>query len=149
MSMHGPFHRRGGPGGPGCRVGVLAVKGKAADGTAADASLLDAGPGSNEIELLRTVAHGLGVTWGQDELGWWAAVPATPTSQFAASHSETENIAGNFALYRTDDNGVTFLVAEFHTREEAERRASELARGGHKQHYFVEQNIRKASPISE
>ena len=133
MSMHGPFHRLGGPGGPGCRVGVLAVKGKAAD-----ASLLDAGPGSNEIELLRTVAHGLGVLWGQDELGWWAAVPVNPTSQFAVPHSETESIANNYALYRTDDNGVTFLVAEFRTREEAERRASELTQSAHKQHYFIE-----------
>ena len=26
-------------------------------------------------ELLRTVAHLLGVRWGQDEFGWWAAVP--------------------------------------------------------------------------
>lgn len=42
------------------------------------------------------------------------------------------------ALFRMDDNGVTFLIAEFATREEAERRAAELARGGHKQHYFVE-----------
>jgi hypothetical protein len=114
------------------------VKRKAADGAAADASLLDAGPESNEVELLRTVARGLGVIWGQDELGWWAAVPVTPTSQFTVSHSETERIADNYALFRTDDNGVTFLIAEFRTREEAERRASELARGGHKQHYFVE-----------
>jgi len=138
MSAHGPFHRRGEPGGPGCRVAVLAVKAKAADGTAADASLLDAGPGSNEVELLRTVARGLGVIWGQDEHGWWAAVPATPTSQFAVSHSETESTADNYALFRTDDNGVTFLIAKFRTREEAEQRATEFARSAHKQHYFVE-----------
>jgi len=136
--MHGPFHRIGSPGGPGCRVGVLAVKGKAADGTIAEASLLDAGPESNEIELLRTIAHGLGVRWGQDELGWWAAVPVNPTSQFAASHSETESIADNYALFRIDDNGVTFLVAKFRTREEAEQRLSELTQNVHKQHYFIE-----------
>ena len=131
-------HRRGDPGGPGCDVIVLAVKGQAADGTVADASLLDAGPESNEVELLRTVAHGLGVTWGQDEHGWWAAIPVTPTSQFAASHSQTESTADDHALFRTDDNGVTFLVAEFRTREEAQQKAAEFTQRGHKQHYFVE-----------
>jgi|GEM_PF-1474038 len=135
MSIHGPFHRRGGPD---CGVTVLAVKRKAADGAAADASLLDADPESNEVELLRTVARGLGVMWGQDERGWWATVPVTPTSQFAVPHSETKSIADNYALFRTDDNGVTFLVAKFRTREEAERKATEFAQHGHKQHYFVE-----------
>jgi hypothetical protein len=50
----------------------------------------------------------------------------------------TQGAADRYALLRTDDNGVTVLVAEFDTREEAERRAVELARGGHKQHYFIE-----------
>lgn len=88
--------------------------------------------------MLRTVASALGVTWGQDEMGWWAAVPAAPISQFALLHANTETAADSYALYRTDDNGVTFRVAEFRTREEAEQKASELAKGGHKQHYFIE-----------
>lgn len=138
MSVYGPFHRLGGPGGAGCRVAVLAVTGKAPDGTMAKASLLDAGSGASEIELLRTVASGLGVTWGQDENGWWAAVPADPISQFVSLHANTETTPDSYALFRTDDNGVTFPVAEFRTREEAERKASELAQGGHKQHYFIE-----------
>ncbi|MDT3376028.1 hypothetical protein RNI52_01710 [Labrys neptuniae] len=112
--------------------------GKAADGTMTQVSLLDAGLEANEIELLRTVASGLGVIWGHDEIGWWAAVPARPISQFAVQRAEGENAVNSYALFRTDDNGVTFLVAEFRTREEAEQKASELARGGHKQHYFIE-----------
>jgi len=39
------------------------------------AHLLDAGTAASEIELLRTVAAGLGVHWGKDDLGWWAIVP--------------------------------------------------------------------------
>jgi hypothetical protein len=54
------------------------------------------------------------------------------------THSDPEGAENRYALFRMDDNGVTFLIAEFGTREEAEHRASELARGGHKQHYFVE-----------
>jgi len=38
--------------------------------------LLDAGTEATELELLRTVASGLGVRWGHDDLGWWAAVPS-------------------------------------------------------------------------
>ena len=137
-----PFHRRGSPGGPGCRVAVIEVMGNAPSGATSAASLLDAGSESSEIELLRTIASGLGVVWGQDELGWWAAVPATPISEFAGSHSKAEGIGGSYSLFRTDDNAVTFLVAEFRTREEAEQKASELARGGHKQFYFVKPTVR-------
>jgi hypothetical protein len=36
--------------------------------------LLDAGTEASELELLRTVALGLGVRWGRDDLGWWATV---------------------------------------------------------------------------
>ena len=39
------------------------------------ADLLDAGTDATEVELLRTIAEGLGVRWGHDDLGWWAAVP--------------------------------------------------------------------------
>ena len=71
----GPYHRLGQPGGPGCAVGVLPVTGKAVDGETYQAELLDAGVTATEIELLRTVAARLGVRWGHDHLGWWAAVP--------------------------------------------------------------------------
>jgi len=71
----GPYHRRVQPGGPGCAVGVLAVSLGGANGDPVDAELLDAGMTASELELLRTVASRLGVRWGQDDLGWWAAVP--------------------------------------------------------------------------
>jgi hypothetical protein len=134
MSTYGPFHRLGTPGGPGCRVTMIPVQGKAPDGAIIDGSLLDAGAEAPEIELLRTVASGLGVIWGHDEFGWWAAVPSSPTSKFAvASSSPTRQ-----SLFREDDNGARFLIDHFASLDEAERRAAELAHGGHKQHYFIE-----------
>jgi len=134
MSTHGPFHRLGAPGGPGCRVALIPVQGRTSDGTIMDASLLDAGPEASEVELLRTVANGLGVVWGHDEFGWWAAVPSSPASRFAASSPA----ATRHALFREDDNGVRFLIGHFDSRDDAERKAAELAAGGHKQHYFIE-----------
>jgi hypothetical protein len=47
---------------------------KGPDGQAVPAYLLDAGADASELELLRTVAQGLGVRWGRDDLGWWATV---------------------------------------------------------------------------
>lgn len=134
MSTYDPFHRLGTPGGPGCRVTMIPVQGKAPDGTMTDASLLDAGSEAPEIELLRTVACGLGVIWGHDEFGWWAAVPNAPTSKFATAASSSTR----HSLFRQDDNGARFLIGHFYSRDEAERRAAELAHGGHKQHYFIE-----------
>jgi hypothetical protein len=87
---YGPFHRRGQPGGPGCSVGVLPVTGVSPDGTTVGASLVDAPHEASEIELLRTVASALGVAWGKDDLGWWAAVPNIPISQFAKLQGETD-----------------------------------------------------------
>ena len=75
MSKHGPFHRLGEPGGPGCPVSALPITLKAPDGSPVLARLLDAGKEATELELLRTVAQELGVRWGHDDLGWWAAVP--------------------------------------------------------------------------
>lgn len=71
----GPYHRRGQPGGPGCAVRVLAITLRGADGQPVDAELLDAGRSASEIELLRTLASRLGMLWGHDDFGWWAAVP--------------------------------------------------------------------------
>jgi len=73
--QYGPFHRTGEPGGPGCQVAALPISGKAPDGTLFAAHLLDAGTSASELELLRTVAKGMGVRWGKDDLGWWAVVP--------------------------------------------------------------------------
>ena len=74
-SSHGPFHRRGEPGGPGCNVTSIEVVGKAPGGEPQHCHLLDAGTNASEVELLRTVCAGLGVHWGHDEFGWWAVVP--------------------------------------------------------------------------
>ena len=75
FGKYGPYHRTGEPGGPGCRVGSLAITLKGAQGEPVAAYLLDAGSKASELELLRTVAQGLGVRWGCDGLGWWATVP--------------------------------------------------------------------------
>lgn len=72
---HGPYHRTGEPAGPGCRVAELSISIKSADGSLLPAVLLDAGPEASELELLRTIAHGMGIRWGRDGLGWWATVP--------------------------------------------------------------------------
>ncbi len=142
------YHRLGAPGGPACRVVTLPVQGRGSDGTFMDAALLDAGTEASEVELLRAVAHGLGVQWGHDEFGWWAAVPATPASHFSSAGTGTtdaeetpppsDSASAPHALFREDDNGARFLIAHFPTRALAEQRAQDLAHGGHKQHYFVE-----------
>ena len=69
------FHRLGVPGGPGCEVTALRATGKDDNGNPQAIDFLDAGPNATEVELLRTIAATLGVRWGHDELGWWAAVP--------------------------------------------------------------------------
>ena len=72
---HGPYHRTGTPGGHGCPVGTLPITVCGSDGQPVPAYLLDAGTDASELELLRTVAKGLSVQWGCDNLGWWATVP--------------------------------------------------------------------------
>jgi hypothetical protein len=69
------YHRLGEPGGPGCNVTALRITMNASSGQPTSGHLLDAGKEASELELLRTVATGLGVRWGKDDLGWWAAVP--------------------------------------------------------------------------
>jgi UDP-N-acetyl-2-amino-2-deoxyglucuronate dehydrogenase len=44
----------------------------------------------------------------------------------------------NWSVWRTDDNGNTFLVRAGLTREEAERLVAEFEGRGHKQTYFAE-----------
>lgn len=70
-----PFHRTGKPGGPACPVKSIEITVKAQDGSALPAYLLDGGAAATELELLRTVASGMGIRWGHHDLGWWAAVP--------------------------------------------------------------------------
>lgn len=74
LGKSGPYHRTGEPGGLGCQVASLPITLKGPDGQPVPAYLLDAGAEASELELLRTVAKGLGVRWGRDELGWWATV---------------------------------------------------------------------------
>jgi hypothetical protein len=74
------YHRLGSPGGPPVPVAALEVMGRGPDGEPSPAHLLDAGTDVSELELLRTVCHGLGINWGRDEFGHWAVVPARLTA---------------------------------------------------------------------
>jgi hypothetical protein len=56
-------------------VSSLPITLKGPDGGPRAAYLLDAGADASELGLLRTVAQGLGIRWGRDDLGWWATVP--------------------------------------------------------------------------
>lgn len=138
VSTTGTYHRLGEPGGPGCGVATLPMKGRSSEGKTISGVLADAGPDSTELEMLRTIAAGLGVRWGHDEFGWWAAVPDHPVSAFASTDVVTSGEAMEHQLFREDDNGVRFLIDRFPSREEAEERLRYLAHGGHKQHYFIE-----------
>lgn len=138
MEKYGPYCRIGVPGGPGCRVAAIPMSGRASGSDQViEGSLLDGGPEASEVELLRTVAHCLGIVWGHDEMGWWAMVPNEMRCELTSSTQPTPDLL--FALYREDDNGARFLIERFATRAEADAKAEELAIGGHKQHYFVEQ----------
>lgn len=73
--LYGPYHRLGEPGGPGCPVTRLPIEMKLRDGLQSSGYLIDAGAEATEIEMLRTIVRMVGVRWGHDELGWWAAMP--------------------------------------------------------------------------
>ena len=47
--------------------------------------------------------------------------------------------ASNWSVWRTDDNGNTFLVRAGLAQEEARRLVAEFSARGHKQLYFVEE----------
>ncbi|WP_207062366.1 SPOR domain-containing protein [Motiliproteus sp. SC1-56] len=49
-----------------------------------------------------------------------------------------------YCLYRQDDNGNRFLVARFERRRSAQARLQQLAAGGHKQLYWIENSRTKA-----
>ena len=118
------YHRRGEPGGPGCVLGVLPVTTRDAEGNMRSAVLLDAGGAAGEIELLRTVAARLGVTWGKDEFGWWAALQVADFP--------------SWSVWRQDDNGNKYLMKANLTESEASRVVAHYERLGHKQHYWAE-----------
>jgi len=112
---HGPFHRLGEPGGPGCPVEVLPINLRDAEGRQTSGSLLDAGAEATEIELLRTIASRLGIKWGCDGSGWWAVVKVMeiPT----------------WAVWRQDDHGNSFLVKANLTDTQADSSKQSWKRG--------------------
>ncbi len=123
---HGPYHRLGEPGGPGCKVTVLPISFKDSEGKILEGELLDAGDKASEIELLRTVAARSGIKWGHDEFGWWAVTP--------------KNRKGNnWSVWRQDDNGNKFIVGDNLSEEKAAKLAQELEATGRKQTYWTEQ----------
>jgi hypothetical protein len=58
----------------------------------------------------------------------WPLPPTTPAIERAGT---------TWAVWRQDDNGNRFRMSRGHTREEADRRCSELEARGHKQLYWV------------
>ncbi|MCL2715714.1 MAG: hypothetical protein FWD68_14310 [Alphaproteobacteria bacterium] len=46
-------------------------------------------------------------------------------------------MAGRYLLQRTDDNGVTTVIAVLDSLSDAQAKALEFERHGHKQFYFV------------
>ena len=117
------YHRIGEPGGPGCHVGVLSIEMKSSEGNARPGVLLTTHEKANELELLRTIASKLGVIWGKDDLGWWAAL----------ANSESPS----WSVWRQDDNGNNFLVKANLTKTEAEELQLHFEKLGHKQMYWV------------
>ena len=119
--QQGPFHRKGEPGGPGFPVGVLPITGTDQSGATVAGNLLDAGPESSEVELLRTVMSRLGIQWGHDDFGWWAVVQ---DMEFPS-----------WAVWRQDDSGNEFLVEANLPQSQAEALVAEFEAKGHKQCY--------------
>ncbi|MDR0275360.1 MAG: hypothetical protein LBI48_08505 [Burkholderiaceae bacterium] len=103
---YGPYHRLGELSGPGCPVSVLSItttRGK--DGAEMPGHLLDAGSEVTELELLRTIASGLGVHWGRDDLGWWAAVPSATADAAPADRIDPRTGLGVFRSGRPVTQG--------------------------------------------
>lgn len=127
---YGPFNRRGGPGGPASPVVCIPVVRRRHDGTREERILVD-GQHGGEIELLRAIVANLGVVWGGDDLGWWAAVPNGPMAFELERPSEQ-----TWAVWRQDDNGNAFRISGGHSAADAERICAEFEARGHKQHYW-------------
>lgn len=78
------YHRLGQPGGPAARVEGIAVRMSGPGREQVDGELFAAEDGASEVEWLRAVCSKLDVTWGHDDLGWWAVI----TRPTAESHPE-------------------------------------------------------------
>ncbi|WP_265594201.1 hypothetical protein [Haloferula sp. BvORR071] len=122
-TQYGPYHRLGEPGGPGCPLSALPVHTADSTGKQSPATLLDAGQAASELEMLRSVAAGMGVRWGHDESGWWAVVPR---EEFPT-----------WAVWRQDDHGNLYLVHANITESDARWRVADYEARGHKQTYFA------------
>jgi hypothetical protein len=130
-NTHGPYHRKGEPGGPSCPVAVLPIGFKSQTGEAKTGFLLDAGTDSSEIELLRTVVSRLGYRWGHDEFGWWAVLQVDSFP--------------SWSVWRQDDNGNRFLVHANLSEPEAKRQVEQFESLGHKQCYWAQDDTLRAS----
>jgi len=84
--------------------------------------ILDGGESSTEVELLRTIVSRMGIQWGHDEFGWWAAAPGDSFP--------------SWLVMRQDDSGNEFLVEANLTKNQAEEMANDLEARGHKQTYW-------------
>jgi hypothetical protein len=116
------YHRLGASGGPGCSVGILDVEFSGPNSDRIPAELLDGGPNSTELELLRTVASRLGVKWGHDEFGWWAAVEKSKVT--------------DWTVWRQDDNGQKYVIQTNLNETDAGLLVAELEASAHKQSYW-------------
>jgi hypothetical protein len=136
---HGPYHRRGGPGGPASRLECLPVVRRLPNGAHEEAILVDAQDGG-ELEMLRAVVASLGIAWGGDDIGWWAAVPSGSMTFALPSHGHN-----TWAVWRQDDNGNAFQISGGHSAAEAERICAEFEARGHKQHYWMQLESSRAT----
>ena len=129
MTSENPYHRLGEPGGPTCRLAVMPISIRGADGELAPAELLDAGTERSEVELLRTIVSRMGMQWGHDDFGWWAVVRG-----------------GGFpswAVWRQDDSGTKYPVESNLTEPQAHALVAEFEAKGHKQAYWCVDEIIK------
>ena len=116
------YHRTGEPGGSGCTLGVLQATANSPSGADIQVQILDGGESSTEVEVLRTVASRMGIQWGHDEFGWWAAYPGDSFP--------------SWLVMRQDDSGNEYLVEANLTQKQAEEMARDLEARGHKQTYW-------------
>jgi hypothetical protein len=89
--------------------------------------------------MLRAVVSSLGITWGGDDLGWWATVPSGPLTFGLETGDHT------WAVWRQDDNGNAFQISGGHSAADAERMCAEFEARGHKQHYWMQVEKRGAT----
>jgi UDP-N-acetyl-2-amino-2-deoxyglucuronate dehydrogenase len=55
-----------------------------------------------------------------------------------ANEAASQDGRNQYAVWRIDDNGNTFMVREHVSREDAERLVAEFTARGHKQMYWAE-----------